>query len=116
VSSYANIPNIKEQTGWRVSFKLPLRDEHENIVKWFGSSVDIEDRKCAEQRPPAWKNLPSWYMVGTNDQMIPPQAEEFVAKRMGATVVKVPASHASLVSRPKEVVDLIIAAPESAGK
>jgi len=30
--------------------KLPLRDEHGNIVKWFGSSVDIEDRKCAEQR------------------------------------------------------------------
>jgi pimeloyl-ACP methyl ester carboxylesterase len=59
---------------------------------------------------------PSWYMVGTNDQMIPPQAEEFMAKRMGATVVKVPASHASLVSRPKEVVDLIIAAAESAGK
>ena len=30
--------------------KLPLRDEHGNIVKWFGSSIDIEDRKCAEQR------------------------------------------------------------------
>jgi PAS domain S-box-containing protein len=30
--------------------KVPLRDEHGNIVKWFGSSVDIEDRKCAEQR------------------------------------------------------------------
>jgi PAS domain-containing protein len=30
--------------------KLPLRDEHGNIVKWFGSSLDIEERKCAEQR------------------------------------------------------------------
>ena len=30
--------------------KLPLRDEHGNIVKWFGSSIDIEDRKCAERR------------------------------------------------------------------
>jgi len=30
--------------------KLPLRDDHGNIVKWFGSSVDIEDRKCAEQK------------------------------------------------------------------
>jgi pimeloyl-ACP methyl ester carboxylesterase len=194
-----------ENSDWNISFKLPLRDEHGNIVKWFGSSVDIEDRKCAEQRfaekttelersafylpegndegesiedlskqgpasagaaqvrpddngflwidrggfaqafaagvdpvearvmavvekplsvasftgkpgPPAWKNPPLWYMVGTNDQMIPPQAEEFMAKRMGATVVKVPASHASLVSHPKEVVDLIIAAAESAGK
>jgi pimeloyl-ACP methyl ester carboxylesterase len=63
--------------------------------------------------PPAWKKIPSWYLVSTNDQMIPPQAEEFMAKRMGATVGKVPASHASLVSHPKEVVDMISAAVEA---
>ena len=64
---------------------------------------------------PAWKHLRSWYMVGTNDQMIPPVAEEFMAKRMGAATVKVPASHASLVSRPVEVVDLISQAAASIG-
>src|SRR5262249_33309834 len=64
---------------------------------------------------PAWKKLPSWYMVGTNDQMIPPAAEEFMAKRMGATMVKVPASHASLVSRPTEVIDLISQAAAAVG-
>jgi pimeloyl-ACP methyl ester carboxylesterase len=64
--------------------------------------------------PPAWKHLPSWYLVSANDQMIPPQAEEFMAKRMGATVRSVPASHASMVSRPKDVADLITLAAESA--
>jgi pimeloyl-ACP methyl ester carboxylesterase len=57
--------------------------------------------------PAAWKHLPSWYLVSANDQMIPPKAEEFMAKRMGATIRAVPASHVSMVSRPKEVADLI---------
>ena len=52
--------------------------------------------------PPAWKHIPSWYLVSSNDQMIPPQAEEFMAKRMGATVRTVAASHASMVAHPKE--------------
>ena len=64
--------------------------------------------------PPAWKHLPSWYLVSSNDQMIPPQAEEFMAKRMGATVRSVPASHASMVSRPTDVAELITLAAESA--
>src|ERR1700761_4277137 len=52
---------------------------------------------------PAWKTIPSWYMVSSADQMIPPAAEEFLAKRMNATTQSVPASHASMVSHPKEV-------------
>jgi pimeloyl-ACP methyl ester carboxylesterase len=63
--------------------------------------------------PPAWKKIPSWYLVSSNDQMIPPQAEEFMGKRMGATLLTVAASHASLVSRPKEVSDLTAAAAEA---
>jgi pimeloyl-ACP methyl ester carboxylesterase len=64
--------------------------------------------------PPAWKNIKSWYLVSANDQMIPPQAEELMAKRMGATVRSVPSSHASMVSHPKEVADIITLAAESA--
>jgi len=64
----------------------------------------------AKSGPPAWKHLPSWYLVSSNDQMIPPKAEEFMAKRMGATVRSVAASHASLVSQSKEVADLIFLA------
>jgi pimeloyl-ACP methyl ester carboxylesterase len=69
----------------------------------------------AKSGPPAWKHIPSWYMVSANDQMIPPQAEELMAKRMGATTRTVAASHASLVSRPKEVVEMIHLAAESRG-
>jgi pimeloyl-ACP methyl ester carboxylesterase len=68
---------------------------------------------AAKSGPPAWKHIPSWYMVAANDQMIPPQAEEFMAKRMGATVRTVAASHAAMVSHPKEVVELILQAAES---
>ena len=70
---------------------------------------------AAKSGPPAWKHIPSWYMVSANDQMIPPSAEEFMAKRMGATVRTVVASHASLVSHPKEVVEMINLAAESRG-
>jgi len=66
--------------------------------------------KCG---PPAWKHFKSWFLVSANDQMIPPQAEEFFAKRMGATVRTVPASHASMVSHPREVADIIIFAADS---
>ena len=56
---------------------------------------------------PAWKTIPSWYLVCTDDQMIPPPAQEFMAKWMGATVQSVPSSHAPFVSHPQEVADII---------
>jgi len=62
---------------------------------------------------PAWKTIPSWYLVSSNDQMIPPPAQEFLAKRMGATVQSVAASHASMVSHPQEVADIIMLAAKS---
>lgn len=66
---------------------------------------------------PAWKTIPSWYLVCTNDHMIPPPAQEFLAKRMGATVMSVPSSHAPFVSHPNEVADIIaLAAASLAGK
>jgi pimeloyl-ACP methyl ester carboxylesterase len=68
---------------------------------------------AAKSGSPAWKHIPSWYLVSTNDQMIPPQAEAMMAKRMGATVRSIPASHAAMVSHPKEVVEIIVLAAES---
>lgn len=65
---------------------------------------------------PAWKKIPSWYMVAANDEMILPQAEEFMAKRMGATVRSVPSSHAAMISHPKEVADLIAQAADGITK
>ena len=62
---------------------------------------------------PAWKTIPSWYLVCTDDQMIPPPAQEFMAKRMNATVRSVRSSHAPFMSQPQAVVDLIALAAES---
>ena len=56
---------------------------------------------------PAWKTKPSWYMVTTDDKMIPPAAQRFMAQRAGSTVVEVAGSHAVYVSRPQEVAALI---------
>jgi pimeloyl-ACP methyl ester carboxylesterase len=56
---------------------------------------------------PAWKSLPSWYLVAGNDEAIPPGAERQFASRMAAVTVEVPSSHVAMVSHPGEVADLI---------
>jgi pimeloyl-ACP methyl ester carboxylesterase len=56
---------------------------------------------------PAWKAKPSWYLVVTEDKMIPPAAQRVMAKRAGAAVTEVKGSHAIYVSQPAAVADLI---------
>src|SRR6059058_3159828 len=56
---------------------------------------------------PAWKTKPSWYLVTTDDKMIPPPAQQFMSQRVGATVIEVAASHSIYVSRPDAVAALI---------
>lgn len=56
---------------------------------------------------PAWKTKPSWYLVATDDKMIPPPAQRFMSKRTGSTVVEVAGSHAIYVSQPNAVAALI---------
>lgn len=63
---------------------------------------------------PAWKSLPSWYLVAGNDEALPPSAQRMFAERMGATTVEVPSSHLAMVSHPDDVVKLIKAAAEVA--
>jgi pimeloyl-ACP methyl ester carboxylesterase len=58
--------------------------------------------------PPAWKQLPSWYQVSENDQAIPPEAERMFAKQINATTISLPSSHASPLSHPNEVAQLIL--------
>jgi pimeloyl-ACP methyl ester carboxylesterase len=65
---------------------------------------------------PAWKTIPSWYLVCTDDKMIPPPAQEFMAKRMGATVRSVASSHCPFMSHPEAVADIIALAAESLNK
>jgi pimeloyl-ACP methyl ester carboxylesterase len=56
---------------------------------------------------PAWRTKPSWYLVTTEDKMIPPDAQRAMSKRAGATVVEAKGSHAIYVSQPRAVADLI---------
>jgi pimeloyl-ACP methyl ester carboxylesterase len=56
---------------------------------------------------PAWKTKPSWYLIATDDRMIPPPAQHFMSERAGSTVAEVKGSHAVYVSKPQAVVALI---------
>jgi len=62
---------------------------------------------------PAWKSLPSWYLVATGDRAIPPDAERQFAQRMGATTVEVDAGHLAMVTHPVDVVRLVEGAAEA---
>ena len=63
---------------------------------------------------PAWRSKPSWYLVATNDRMIPPDAQRAMSKRAGSTVVEVEGSHAVYVSQPQAVASLIATAAKGA--
>ena len=62
---------------------------------------------------PAWKRLPSWYLIGRQDEVIHPAAQRFMAKRAKAHTVEINSSHASYVSHPDEVAKLILRAARS---
>jgi pimeloyl-ACP methyl ester carboxylesterase len=62
---------------------------------------------------PAWRALPSWFLVADGDQAIPPDAERQFAARMGATTVEVSTNHVAMVSHPDEVLQLIRTAVEA---
>jgi len=101
----------------------------EDFVAHFAGDVDRPRARAmwAVQQPlagsaftdvmgiPAWKSLPTWYLVAKDDEAIPAAAERQFAARMGATTVEVSASHVAMVSRPEEVAGLIERAAESVG-
>jgi pimeloyl-ACP methyl ester carboxylesterase len=58
----------------------------------------------------AWKTIPSWYIVASEDQAINPELERFYAKRIGATTTEIKSSHVPFLSHPKEVAKVIEAA------
>ena len=69
---------------------------------------------AGEISEPAWKSKPSWYLLVTEDRMIPPPAQRFMSERAGSTVVEVAGSHAIFVSRPDAVAALIKQAAQGA--
>jgi len=56
---------------------------------------------------PAWRSKPSWYLVATEDRMIPPPAQRAMSARAGSTVIEVAGSHSIYVSQPAAVADLV---------
>src|SRR6185312_1468619 len=93
----------------------------DDFVSYFAADVDAVKAKVmyAVQQPlatsalsdvmgvPAWKTLPSWYLVAADDQALLPDAERQFAARMGATTVEIPSSHVPMVSHPDDVAQLI---------
>jgi pimeloyl-ACP methyl ester carboxylesterase len=75
-------------------------------VQWPTAASIFAGRTTAA----VWRSKPSWYAVSKDDQTINPDLERFLAKRMNATTVELDAGHLSLVSRPKDVANLILAA------
>ena len=63
---------------------------------------------------PAWKSLPSWYLVAQNDQVIPPDAERQFAQRMGADTIEVASGHCAMISHPEETYERIVTAAKAA--
>jgi pimeloyl-ACP methyl ester carboxylesterase len=65
---------------------------------------------------PAWRSIPSWYMVARNDRTIPPAVERFMAQRAHATTVEIASSHAAPAAHPAEVADFILTAARAAAR
>ena len=94
--------------------------------EFFAGDVDPEEARimAAVQMPwkvpantissPAWRSRPSWYQISERDLMINPELQRFMAKRIGAKTLSLDASHASAVSRPREIADLIMDAANTA--
>jgi pimeloyl-ACP methyl ester carboxylesterase len=73
------------------------------VQKPFNQSIFGE-----KSGPPAWKQLPTWYQISDADRMIPPDVQRMFAERMNATTLSLNTSHASYVSHPNEIAELIL--------
>ncbi len=99
-----------------------------DFVSHFASGVDPVRARVlhAVQQPlvasafedtmgtPAWKSLPSWYLVAANDEALPPEGQQQIASRMGATTAEAASGHLAMVSHPDAVAELIEAAAKEA--
>jgi pimeloyl-ACP methyl ester carboxylesterase len=96
----------------------------EGLATAFAADVSpkVQDQMFATQRPfsedalnsksgvPAWKTIPSWYLVTTEDEAIPPATQLFMAKRAGSHISEVKSSHVAMYSHPNSVVAIILKA------
>jgi pimeloyl-ACP methyl ester carboxylesterase len=89
--------------------------EQEKKLVWATQCVPVPDLFNAKVGGTAWKSKPSWYIVARDDRTVQPDLERFFAKRMGAATTELASSHVAMLSRPKEVIDVIRAAASAVG-
>lgn len=101
-----------------------IRLKEETVIRYFAQDLPTQEAKnvaavqgrfhvstlSAKVSSPAWKNKPSYYIVSDKDQIISPQLEEEMAKKIGATTTHLPASHVSMLSQPEKVAAVILTA------
>jgi pimeloyl-ACP methyl ester carboxylesterase len=95
-----------DRTKFRASFAADVSPETASFMADSQVPWGLEALNGAVTEP-AWRSKPSWYLVATDDQMIPPDAQRAMSKRAGATVVEAKGSHAVYVSQAKAVASLI---------
>jgi pimeloyl-ACP methyl ester carboxylesterase len=101
-----------DRAKFRASFAADVSEEKaafmaDSQVPWGVSALS------GAVTEPAWKTKPSWYLVATEDKMIPPPAQRQMAARAGATIAEAAGSHAIYVSKPEAVAALIAKAAKS---
>ena len=80
-------------------------------IKSADRLTSVTVRKCVRTKP--WEELPTWYGVTENDRIVPPEAQHMFADQINATVLSINSSHASPLSHPNEVAQLILDATRS---
>ncbi|MFG2938181.1 alpha/beta fold hydrolase [Streptomyces sp. NPDC048282] len=121
-------PDTTVATEYEGEPELRILPEHYRDVIAGDLPAEVTDVLAVTQRPvrvqaltaelsgpPAWRTLPSWALIATQDNAIPGQAQEFMAERAGSHVVRIEASHAVAISQPDAVADLIIEAAKTTG-
>jgi pimeloyl-ACP methyl ester carboxylesterase len=98
-----------DRTKFRASFAPDVSPEAASFMADSQVPWGLEALNGAVTEP-AWKTKPSWYLVSTEDQMIPPDAQRAMSKRAGSTVAEAKGSHAIYVSQPQAVAAIIVKA------
>jgi pimeloyl-ACP methyl ester carboxylesterase len=101
-----------DRAKFRASFAADISEEKaaflaDSQVPWGVNAL------AGSVSEPAWRSKPSWYLVATDDKMIPPPAQRQMATRAGSTVAEAPGSHAIYISKPEAVAALIAKAAKS---
>jgi pimeloyl-ACP methyl ester carboxylesterase len=96
-------------------FAQDLSDADRNLIVAGQRPISLS-ANTAPSAAPAWKTIPSWAVIGTEDRIIPPTIQRRMAERAGAIITEVQASHVSMVSQPSVTIDTILAAVSAVGE